>query len=98
MDTPLTVNELDEVDDLGGRRNVVYLVTNVDRATYSVEADKAELRHDLARLARKARCFSGSLCALWLTITLFVFAWHSRPLYKRAFPHLPAHLRDFVAP
>ena len=25
--------------------------------TYSVEADNAELRHDLARIARKSRCF-----------------------------------------
>jgi len=66
--------------------------------TYAVEADNAELRHFLARLARKSRCFSGSLRALWLAIKLFVFAWNSRQLYKQAFPHLPAHLRDFVAP
>jgi insertion element IS1 protein InsB len=29
--------------------------------TYSVEADNAELRHYLARLARKSRCFSRCL-------------------------------------
>ncbi len=28
--------------------------------TYSVEADNAELRHYLARLARKSRCFYNS--------------------------------------
>ena len=66
--------------------------------TYAVEADNAELRHYLARLARKSRCFSRSPRALWFAIKLFVFAWNSRQLYKRAFPHLPAHLRDFVAP
>jgi len=45
--------------------------------TYSVEADHAELRHYLTRLARKSRCFSRSLRALWLAIKLFVFAWNS---------------------
>jgi len=45
--------------------------------TYAVEADTAELRHSLARLARKSRCFSRSLRALWLAIKLFVFAWNS---------------------
>ena len=29
--------------------------------TYAVEADNAELRHYLARLARKSRCFSRCL-------------------------------------
>jgi insertion element IS1 protein InsB len=66
--------------------------------TYSVEADNAELRHYLARLARKSRCFSRSLRALWRAIKLFVFAWNRRQLYRRAFPNYPAHVRDFVCP
>src|SRR5205814_4521636 len=66
--------------------------------TYSVEGDNAELRHYLARLARKSRCFSRSLRALWRSVKLFVFAWNRRQLYKRAFPRYPAHVRDFVYP
>jgi insertion element IS1 protein InsB len=66
--------------------------------TYSVEADNAELRHYLARLVRKSRCFSGSLRALWSAVKLFVFAWNRRQLHKRAFPKYPADVRDFVCP
>ena len=66
--------------------------------TYSVEADNAELRHYLARLARKSRCFSRSLHALWQAVKLFVFAWNRRQLHKRAYPKYPAHVRDFVYP
>ena len=66
--------------------------------TYSVEADNAELRHYLARLVRRSRCFSRCLQALWNAIKLFVFAWNRRQLYKRRFPDYPAHLRDFVYP
>ncbi len=66
--------------------------------TYSVEADNAELRHYLARLARKSRCFSRSLRSLWLAVKLFVFAWKRRQLYKRAHPNYPAYPADFVYP
>jgi insertion element IS1 protein InsB len=66
--------------------------------TYSVEADNAELRHYLARLARKSRCFSRCIHALRRAIKLFVFAWNRRQLYKRQFPTCPAHVRDFVYP
>ena len=41
--------------------------------TYSVEADKAELRHYLARLARKSRCFSRCPYALECALRLVVF-------------------------
>jgi insertion element IS1 protein InsB len=66
--------------------------------TYSVEADNAELRHYLARLGRKSRCFSRCIHALWRSIKLFVFAWNRRQLFKLAFPGYPAHLKDFVYP
>ena len=66
--------------------------------TYSVEADNAELRHYLARLARKSRCFSRSIHALWRAVKRFVFAWNRRQLHKRTFPKYPAHVRDFVYP
>ena len=66
--------------------------------TYSVEADNSELRHYLARLARKSRCFSRCIRALWRAVKLFVFCWNRRQLQKRAYPHYPAHIRDFVCP
>lgn len=66
--------------------------------TYSVEADNAELRHYLARLARKSRCFSRCIHALWRAVKLFVFAWNRRQMHKRVFPQYPAHVKDFVYP
>lgn len=46
--------------------------------TYSVEADNAELRHYLARLGRRSRCFSRSITALCRAVKLFVPAWNRR--------------------
>jgi insertion element IS1 protein InsB len=66
--------------------------------TYSVEADNAELRHYLARLARRSRCFSRCIDALRAAVRLFVFCWNQRQLYRQRFPGYPAHLMDFVAP
>lgn len=64
--------------------------------TYSVEADNAELRHYLARLARRSRCFSRCIDALRTAVRLFVFCWNRRQLHKQAFPDYPSHLIDFV--
>jgi insertion element IS1 protein InsB len=66
--------------------------------TYSVEADNAELRHYLARLGRKSRCFSRSIDALRRAVKLFVHAWNRRQLHKRAFPRYACHVMDFVCP
>ena len=66
--------------------------------TYSVEADNAELRHYLARLARKSRCFSRCPQALHCAIRLFAFCYNSRQLYKQRYPKYPAHLMDFTSP
>jgi IS1 family transposase len=66
--------------------------------TYSVEADNAELRHYLARLGRKSRCFSRSIDALRRAVKLFVHAWNRRQLHKRAFPRYACHVSDFVCP
>jgi insertion element IS1 protein InsB len=66
--------------------------------TYSVEADNAELRHYLARLGRKSRCFSRSIEALMDAIRLFVYCWNRRQLYKLRFPNYPAHLFEFLSP
>ena len=66
--------------------------------TYSVEADNAELRHYLARLARRSRCFSRSIHALRFAVRLFVFCWNSRQLHRLRFPSYPSHLIEFVSP
>ncbi len=66
--------------------------------TYRVEGVNAELRHYLARLARKSRCFSRCLDALRRAVNLFVFAWNCRQLYRQRFPKYPAHLIQFVCP
>lgn len=66
--------------------------------TFRVEGVNAELRHYLARLARRSRCFSRSIHALSRAIKLFVFAWNRRQLYLQRYPHYPAHLIDFLYP
>jgi len=66
--------------------------------TYRVEGVNAELRHYLARLARKSRCFSRCIDALRRAVKLFVFAWNRRQLYRQRFPRYPAHLIHFVCP
>ncbi|MBN8594841.1 MAG: IS1 family transposase [Anaerolineae bacterium] len=58
--------------------------------TFRVEGDNAELRHYLARLARRSRCFSRCIQALRRAIKLFVFAWNRRQLYLARYPHYPA--------
>ncbi len=65
--------------------------------TYSVEGDNAELRHYLARLTRKSRCFSKCLGALRRAVELFVWCWNQRQLRRRQHPRYPAHLSDFVS-
>jgi IS1 family transposase len=46
--------------------------------TFSVEGVNAELRHYLARLVRRSRCFSRCPHALRCAIKLFVFCYNSR--------------------
>lgn len=64
--------------------------------TYRVEGANAEIRHYLARLARRSRCFSRCIHALRRAIRLFVFLWNSRQLYRHRYPRYPSHLIDFV--
>ena len=66
--------------------------------TYSVEGDNAELRHYLARLGRRSRCFSRCAHALRRAVQLFCYAWNRRQLFKQHFPQYQAHLIDFVYP
>lgn len=73
-----------------------YLAMRDKSETYAVEAGNAELRHYLARLARKSRCFSRSVDALRRHVKLFIFAWNQRQLHKRQHPKYPAHVIEFV--
>jgi IS1 family transposase len=66
--------------------------------TYSVEANNAELRHYLARLARSSRCFSRSLPSLRAALKLFIFAWNRRQLAKQRHPQYGYALADFLYP
>jgi len=65
--------------------------------TYSVEGDNAELRHYLARLTRRSRCFSKCINALRRAVELFVWCWNQRQLRRQRYPHYPSHLIDFVS-
>ncbi len=64
--------------------------------TYSVEAGNAELRHYLARLARRSRCFSRSIDALRRHVKLFIYAWNRRQLHRRQYPSYSCHVIEFV--
>lgn len=75
----------------------LHLVASGKSQTYSVEAGNAELRHYLARLARRSRCFTRSLAALMRNIALFVQCWNRRQLFKRAYPTYNPPLRWFAS-
>lgn len=75
-----------------------YTVSEGKTETYSVEGNNAELRHYLARLARKSRCFSRCPYALCDALRLFIFAFNSRQLYKQKYPDYPAHVFQFATP
>jgi insertion element IS1 protein InsB len=73
-----------------------YEVSKGKTDTFSVEADNAELRHYLARLARRSRCFSRCIEALEWAVRLFIYCFNQRQLYKRSFPDYPAHVFQFI--
>ncbi len=91
-------------DQFASYHEVVYFDSQTHRGlpnksqTYSVEGVNAELRHYLARLHRRSRCFSRSLKALTAAVKLFVFAHNRRQLHHWRFPAYPTHLMDFVSP
>ena len=63
--------------------------------THTVESVNADLRHFLARLARRSRCFSRSLEALRRAIKLFVYYFNLRCLRRLAYPAY-AHILPLV--
>jgi insertion element IS1 protein InsB len=74
----------------------VYEVSQGKTDTYSVEADNAELRHYLARLGRRSRCFSRCPEALKAALKLFMYCFNQRQLHKQRFPNYPAHVYQFI--
>jgi insertion element IS1 protein InsB len=66
--------------------------------TYTVEGGNADLRHYLARLARRSRCFSRSIKALRRAIKLFVWCYNHRQLWKHRYPAYHKHIIDFISP
>lgn len=74
----------------------VYEVSQGKDETYSVEGDNAELRHYLARLARRSRCFSRCPEALKAALKLFMYCYNRRQLYKQRFPNYSAHVFQFA--
>ena len=68
------------------------------RETYSVEGGNADLRHYLARLGRKSRCFSRCRHALRRAIKLFVWCYNQRQLWNRRYPKHPRPITDFISP
>lgn len=64
--------------------------------TYSVEGTNADLRHYLARLARRSRCSSRCIHALRRAVDLFVRCYDARQLKKRKYPRYPAPLTAMI--
>jgi len=62
------------------------------RDTHTVEGRNSELRHYLARLRRKTKCYSKSVEALARAIKLFVYGWNRRQHRYLAEPKLKGTL------
>lgn len=75
----------------------LHLVAHGKSQTDSVEGGNADLRHYLARLAKKSRCFSRCMDALKRHLALFVQCWNRRQLFKQAYPAYNPPLRDSVS-
>lgn len=65
--------------------------------TYSVGADNADLRHQLARLRSKTRCYSKCLQALGRDLTRMVNVWNRCQLFRRLRRRYPTNLFDFIS-
>ena len=92
-------------DDCSTYRSVMYPGRNAHQVapgksqTYTVEGTNADLRHYLARLARRSRCFTRSPEALRCAVRLFQCAYNQRQLWKhqKKLKRLPG-LCDCLAP
>ena len=59
-------------------RQAQYAIAPGKSQTYSVEGVNADLRHYLARLGRRSRCFSRSVVALARAVALFAYCYNAR--------------------
>lgn len=66
--------------------------------TYRVEGMNAELRHYLARLHRRCRCFSRCAEALRQNVKLFVYAWNRRAVVSAAASQVQGFPMQFINP
>lgn len=66
--------------------------------TYSVEGGNADLRHYLARLVRRSRCFWRCSVALRRAVKVWVWCYNQRQLWNRRYPQYPKHVIDVVPP
>jgi insertion element IS1 protein InsB len=77
-------------DAYEGYRGLIYagehIISDGKDDTYTVESVNADLRHYLARLARRSRCFSRSEDALRTAMTLFAYYFNQRCLQRFAHP------------
>jgi hypothetical protein len=64
--------------------------------TYRVKGVNAEFRHNLARLARRSRCFSRCIHALRRAVKLFVTLWNRRQLHRQRYPRYPVFPFQFL--
>lgn len=78
--------------------NASYTALHNKSQTYTVEGGNADVRHYLARLARRSRCFSRCIEALRRAMKLFVWSYNQPQLWKHRFPKYTKHLIDFVSP
>lgn len=65
--------------------------------TYSVEADNAELRHYLAMLARRSRCFSRCPYVLECALRVFIYSFNRRQLHRGLCPRYQTNVMDFIS-
>lgn len=83
-------------DAYAGYAGLIYagehIVSDGKDDTDTVEGVNADVRHYLARLARRSRCFSRSLEALRTAIKLFVFYFNQRCLARHAHPEYAASM------
>ena len=84
-------------DGLKVYRTLIYTIRRLDALhevapgksqTYTVEAVNADLRHYMARLTKKSRCFSRCIAALRRAVWLFVCCYNRKRLWQIRYPHL----------
>ncbi len=73
-------------------------VSEGKRDTYTVEGSNADLRHYVAALARKTRCFARSEASLRDTLKLVMTAYNRQQLHNFRYPTYRRSLVEFVAP